>query len=264
MRIIDFHAHAFPDDVAERAIPHLESEGNVRAFLDGKVDSLLRSMDEASIDISVICSIATKPSQFSNIIEWSHKTASDRLIMLPSIHPADPHAVERIHQIAGEGFKGIKLHPYYQDFVLDEPRMFPIYEAAQKEGLLIVSHTGFDIAFPRIRRADPSRVQTITRRFPELLFVATHMGAWEDWESVTRHILGNPIYMETSFSLDYLGPQQTTNYIAYHPAEYLLFGTDSPWADQKQEVDKMMALEMPEEDRETLFFTNAARLLGLA
>jgi len=37
MEIIDFHAHAFPDHLAGRAIPALEAEGNVKARLDGKV-----------------------------------------------------------------------------------------------------------------------------------------------------------------------------------------------------------------------------------
>ena len=49
MRIIDFHAHAFPDALAERAMPALEEEGNIKAALDGKISSLLRSMDEAGI-----------------------------------------------------------------------------------------------------------------------------------------------------------------------------------------------------------------------
>ena len=43
--IIDFHAHAFPDQVAESAIPYLEEEGNVKAMHDGRIDSLLTLMD---------------------------------------------------------------------------------------------------------------------------------------------------------------------------------------------------------------------------
>ena len=33
--IIDFHAHAFPDQVAASAIPYLEEEGGVKAMHDG-------------------------------------------------------------------------------------------------------------------------------------------------------------------------------------------------------------------------------------
>jgi len=59
--IIDFHTHAFPDELAARAIPFLEEEGNVKAWLDGTAADLLRSMDRAGIERSVICSIATRP-----------------------------------------------------------------------------------------------------------------------------------------------------------------------------------------------------------
>lgn len=62
-RIIDMHTHAFPDAIADRAITQLCAEGNVRACLDGRVSSLIASMDTAGIEKSVLCSIATRPRQ---------------------------------------------------------------------------------------------------------------------------------------------------------------------------------------------------------
>ena len=88
--IIDFHAHAFPDALAERAIAHLEKEGNARAFLDGRLSSLLASMDSAGIGRAVVCSIATKPDQFAPILNWSRQIASARIVPLPSVHPKGP------------------------------------------------------------------------------------------------------------------------------------------------------------------------------
>ena len=67
--IIDFHAHAFPDAIAARAISHLEHGGGIKAFLDGTVSALLGSMDRAGIGTSVLCSIATKPEQFDSILK---------------------------------------------------------------------------------------------------------------------------------------------------------------------------------------------------
>jgi hypothetical protein len=43
--IIDFHTHAFPDDLSGRVIKMLEDEGGVKAQLDGRISSLLSSMD---------------------------------------------------------------------------------------------------------------------------------------------------------------------------------------------------------------------------
>ena len=76
------------------------------------------------------------------------------------------------------------MHPYYQNFVLDENRMWPLYERIAAEGLILVMHTGFDIGFPRKRIADPCKIVAVVERVPELKFVATHFGAWDLWDEV--------------------------------------------------------------------------------
>ncbi len=263
MRIIDFHTHAFPDKLAERAVPQLAREGNIQAFLDGKTSSLLASMDKSGIEKSVICSIATRPEQFNKILQWSKDVASDRLIPFPSVHPADPDAPEHIRQIRDEGFKGVKVHPYYQDFYLDEPRMDPLYAAIEECGLILVSHTGFDIAFPRDRRCDAPKILQVVQQYPGMKFVATHLGAWEDWELVDQHLIGKNVYVETSFSAAYLGPDRTRRMIEAHPSEHVLFGSDSPWADQQEEIERVLALGLEESLLECLFSRNALSLLGL-
>jgi len=85
-------------------------------------------MDTCSIEKSVVCAIATKPSQFDSILKWSREIKSDRIIPFPSFHPQDSEFAGRISQIKNEGFKGIKFHPYYQNFTIDEEYLFPIYE----------------------------------------------------------------------------------------------------------------------------------------
>jgi len=263
MRIIDFHTHAFPDALAERAMPRLEEEGNIKAPLDGRISSLLNSMDEAGIEISVVCSIATKPSQFPSILKWSKEIASDRLIPFPSVHPADPDAVERVRIIHEEGFKGIKLHPYYQAFDLDAEEVFPVYEKVQECGLLLLCHTGFDMAYPRDRKADPVRIAKVLGAFPRLVLVTSHLGGWEDWDEVRKYLLGRPVYMDLSYSIEYMGGG-ARDFILSHPQEYVIFGTDSPWADQKKTVASVQSLDLGAERERKIFSENAARLLGIS
>ena len=149
-RIIDFHTHAFPDALAARAMKALLAEApGIKAYLDGTVADLLRSMDKAGIEKSVVCCIATKPEQFEPILRWCTAIRSERLIPFPSVHPADPACVDGVRRIRAEGFPGIKLHPFYQDFFADEDRMFDLYEETIRQGLLLVMHTGYDIAFPQ-------------------------------------------------------------------------------------------------------------------
>lgn len=263
MGAIDFHTHAFPDALAGRAVRHLEQTGNIKARLNGTVSDLLRSMDAAGVEASVVASIATKPGQFRSIADWSRSIASERIVPFPSIHPADPEAVSRVRELAESGFRGLKMHPYYQDFAIDEPRMFPIYETVRESGLILLMHTGFDMAFPRVRIADPVRIVRVAERFPGLLFVASHLGAWDDWDEVRRRFLGRPIYTDISFAAPYLSSDELRAFIEAHPREYLLFGTDSPWADPAELLARIRALDLPSETEYALLEGNARRLLDL-
>ena len=263
MRIIDFHAHAFPDAVAEKAMPLLEEEGHLKAPLEGTVASLLKSMDETGVEISVLASIATKPKQFQSILNWSKEVASDRLTPFPSVHPDDPDLVAHVRTIRDEGFKGVKLHPYYQSFEADDERAFPLYEAIQECGLVLLLHTGFDMAYPRDRIVDPARIVKVIEAFPELRLVTTHLGAWEDWDEVRRLMLGRPILMDVSYSIDFLGAG-TREFILSHPADCVIFGTDSPWEHPRKTIDDVRRLDLGEEVEHSIFHRNAERLLGLA
>jgi predicted TIM-barrel fold metal-dependent hydrolase len=260
--IIDFHTHAFPDALAERALAALQHGASVKAFLDGRISSLIASMDRCGIQKSVVCSIATKPSQFEPILQWSKTILSERIIPLLSFHPADPEYAEKIRTIKGEGFKGIKLHPFYQEFDIDEERMLPMYDLIRKENLIVVMHTGFDIAFPRIRRADPAKILNIVKQFPDLKLVTTHLGSWEQWQEVEMLLAGKSIHMELSFSLEYLDSDPVKDILLKHPQEHLLFGTDSPWTDQERTLELFRGLDLGEKVERAILKDNAERLLN--
>lgn len=262
--VIDFHTHAFPDALASNAMQTLLAEApGITAHLDGTVDALLRSMDAAGIEKSVICCIATKAKQFGPILRWCQDVRSDRLIPFPSVHPADPERIAHIREIKAEGFLGIKVHPFYQEFYAAEDRMRPFYDEVCRQGLLLVMHTGYDIAFPRQRRADPVTVLRLTETFADLRLVATHLGAWQQWDEVRQHLLGREIYIEISFALEELGPTVSREMLMNHPGEYLLFGTDSPWTEQGRTLGLIEGLGLPEKRLNQLLSGNAARLLGL-
>lgn len=240
--IVDFHAHAFPDAIAGRAVSQLEHGGGVRAFLDGTVSSLLASMDSAGIRTSVICSIATKPEHFDPILKWSKAIASPRIVPLASIHPKGPDPVGQARQVAEAGLLGIKLHPYYQDFDLDDEALFPLYRALDDLGLFVVCHTGFDFAFPRQRRADPVRILRVLDRVPSLRLITSHVGAWDDWDEVEKHLLGKPITMDISLSMELLGRERARAMLMVHPPDRILFGTDSPWSSQSETMGLLHSL----------------------
>ncbi len=262
-RIIDAHTHAFPDALAERAMAQLHSECDIKSYLDGRISSLLKSMDAAGIEISVICNIATRPSQFDSILKWSMEIRSKRIIPFPSVHPKDPNMARRIDEIGKNGFIGVKIHPYYQDIVIDDPDLDILYKSVIENDLLLVLHTGYDIAFPKAERANPRQILHVLGRFPGLKLITTHMGGWFQWDQVEKYLLGKPIYIETSVSFDYLGAEKMKQMLDKHDPDYLLFGTDSPWDDQKKAISDIDMLVSDEQLRKKLFFDNASGVLGI-
>lgn len=259
---VDFHTHAFPDSLAQVAIPFLEKEGDVTAHLNGTTSALLASMDQADIAVSIVGSIATRVGQFTPILAWSEAIRSDRLVPFPSFHPDDPAALARIDQISAKKFKGVKLHPYYQQFVLDEERMLPLYERLCEKGLIVLMHTGFDIAFPRDPIASPARFVRVMERFPELKLIASHLGAWEQWEEVNELIAGRPFFMDISYTLDQIDRELAREILERHPADFLLFGSDSPWAGQRETIDLLRGFGLGEEKERKILRDNGLRLLN--
>lgn len=264
MKTIDIHTHAFPDELAARAIAHLEAECPEKAVAEATVGSLLASMDAAGVDASVICAIATKPDQTEGILAWCDAIRSERIVPFPSIHPATPEAGRWVERIVAEGFRGIKLHTMWQDFVADGGSADEIYAAAEDLGLLIQFHCGQDFAFPDDDRAEPRRMARISERFGGLKMICSHMGGWRIWAESAAHLVGRPnVWLETSFSLASLGPRRASEMIRRHGPQRVMFGTDWPWARQVDEVSLLEGLELSAAERAGIRWGNAAALLGL-
>ncbi len=261
--IIDFHTHAFPDNLAHQTVPFLAKSGNVTANISGTVESLITSMDTSGIEASVICTIATKPSHFGKIFSWLKHIRSKRLIPFPSIHPDDQEWSTHIQQVKSSGFSGLKMHPYYQQFALNEKRLFPLYDALSELSLILMLHCGLDIAYPASRRADPQKILQLMNTFPKLKIVATHMGGWKMWDEVEEVLVGKKVYLDTAFSLNTLSREQARRIFDNHPPQHLLFGSDSPWEDQKKAIGQVRKIKLDRDLEKRILGENAQRLLRL-
>ncbi|MFA5778809.1 MAG: amidohydrolase family protein [Elusimicrobiota bacterium] len=263
--IIDFHTHAFPDKLAVSAIAKLTYPSKIKPSFDGTVSGLLKSMDEAGIEKSVILNIATKPPQTENIIKWCKEIKSERIIPFASIHPENKKPGDLIKKISGEGLPGIKFHPMYQNFYIDDEKMFFIYEEIVKNNLILLFHIGFDIAFPDVRSAEIRRLKKVVKKFPELKIVAAHTGGWRMWDEVLSELAGLDIWIETSMTLKYIEDRKIfLEILKRHPSDKIMFGTDTPWSNQLEEVKMMQDLRDISDDlNEKIFSGNAKKLLNL-
>jgi len=259
--VIDFHVHCFPDALAKRAVLALSQCGCISARLNGTVQDIVESMRRAGVSRSVVLSIATKPSQTEKINDWSAAVQDDDIIAFGSIHPDYGNWKDELKRIKGLGLKGIKFHPDYQSFYVDEQRMYPIYEMAFELGLIIVFHAGVDVGLPAPYHCTPDRLLKLVRAFRGGRMVAAHMGGYSYWDEVEKYLSGEEIYIDTSYSLGWIDDIQAKRIIKQHGYKKVLFATDSPWTDQAEEIGKIKALGLGKEVEDSILGENAKMLL---
>ena len=262
-KIIDFHTHIFPSDMAAKTLEDMDKR-SIPSYSDGTLPGLIHSMDTAGIDLSVVSRITTRPDQVEAINEWLLSTKQARIHPLATWHPdlsVDPDTIKRLKD---QGFKGFKLHPDYQGFIVDDKGMFPFYEVVQTEGMFILFHAGLDRGLPGPLNAPPERLLKIHEAFPDLTMILAHMGGEEIYDRTEKCLLGRDIYLDTSFVLRKMPLKTLERFVNMHPIERFLFGTDSPWVDQNLDMNFFMSLPfLTEAAKEKIIGTNAAQLLGI-
>ena len=186
-----------------------------------------------------------------------------RFIGYHNIDPKDPDAAGHVAEVAGEGFKGIKLYPStWSDLRVYHPQCYPVYEAAGELGLLVFLHFGITIGGQGdLRGGNPIDLQIPARDFPGVRFVIAHFGAGFFRETLMMQYQADNVYMDSSGSNSWMKYQS-------HPldlktifkqalnaggAEKILFGTDSTffprgWRINVLEAQHRVLVELSEEE----------------
>ncbi len=263
--IIDFHTHAFPDKVAEKAIPKLAGIGGIEAYGDGTVSSLISRMDEWGIDRAVILNIATNPKQQTNVNNFAIEVNSnyDRLYALGSLNPDSDNIAEEARRLADAGIRGIKIHPDYMGVLVDDAKFDPIYKACIENDLFLITHSGWDFISPDLIHCTPERILNVLKKFPELRFIAAHMGACKQWDEAERLLIGKNLWIETSLAPMFgLEPVKYARMLNNHDPEKILFGSDFPWYGMNLGHEYVESLGLSDELMKKICSENAIKLLG--
>ena len=261
--IVDFHTHCFPDFLAERAMAALSEQGSIKSYTNGTVSNLKETMKQNNINHSVVLQIATKPSQVVAVNNWAIETGKDNITVFGSIHPLYENWKSELDRIAAAGVKGIKLHPEYQNFYVDDDIMLPMYEHIGKLGLILSFHAGADIAFPPPVRCSPERLMKCHDYLPSGKTILAHMGGWEMWDKVDCILRDTHFIYDTAFCYKFIDPEQMKHIIQNHGADKIVMGSDSPWEDQSDTLRLIKSLNLSAEDESAIFGGNAVKLLGL-
>lgn len=263
--IIDFHTHCFPDKIAEKAIEQLRlRSGITRPFHRGTVDSLLELQKSDGVDYSVVLNIATNPHQQTSVNNFAISLKDvDGIIPFGSVHPDSPDALSELERLKASGIKGVKLHPDYQCFFVDEEKMLPIYEKIGELGLITLFHCGYDIGYPEPVHCTAEALAKVLPAFGGAPVVAAHFGGIWSLPETRRHLAGKNVYFDTAYCYGTITPRYAKEIIDIHGADKILFGSDAPWNAPSQDIELIKCFGLTESEEKAVLGGNAQRLLGL-
>jgi predicted TIM-barrel fold metal-dependent hydrolase len=261
--LIDFHTHCFPDALAPRAIEKLSfAGGGLEPYTNGTVSDLHRSMREHGVDVSVVLNIATNPRQQKNVNDFAAAINGHDIVAFGSVYPDSPDAMDEIDRIRDLGLRGVKLHPDYQGFSVDDPRYKPLYRKISSLGLITLFHAGHDIGFPPPYGGTPDKMAKIIDCF-DTPVIAAHWGGAVMSADVLKYLCGSPLYFDTSFGYSMMPKYYALKIIEKHGVERMLFGTDSPWHTAEMERRLLSALALSDAELAQIYGENAKRLLKM-
>lgn len=278
--VIDFHVHTFPEKIAPRALHKLSKSGDTIYYSNGTLADLQISMKKSDISHSVLLPVATSPMQHETInrtaIEINSHAEETGIYSFGGIHPDNNNYREIIKNLSANGVKGIKLHPVFQNVYLDDIRYLRIIEAACEQGMIILSHAGYDINFAEQDYAAPKHIRAMIDQIHPDKLVLAHMGGWNCWDEVEELLVGQEVWFDTSFSITPirspqktnigetipLSPEQFRRIVSNHGIHHILFGSDSPWSDQKEALEVLSQIGLEPTQLSLILSENAKRLLG--
>lgn len=259
--IIDAHAHIFPEKIAAKAAVGIGDFYNIPMDSNGTLSTLLKLCDESGIDRCIVHSVATVPHQvesINNFIAESVRQFPDRLIGFAALHPDYENIAAETERVVGLGLRGIKLHPDFQKFRIDDEAAFPIYKAAVKHSLPVLFHAG-DY---RYDFSGPERLRHVVQLFPDMKIIGAHFAGWSEWDKAEKILAGSGIYVDLSSSLYDMTPERAAELIHAYGADRVMFGTDYPMWTAAEELERFNKIPLTEEERELILYKNALRLLG--
>ena len=236
MKIIDVHAHIYPQKIAEKAVD------TIRRFYEldrmqhiGSTEELLRSGEKAGISKYMVFSTATAPRQVESINNFilSEVAAHPEFIGVGTLHADYENYESELARIDEAGLHGIKFHPDFQLFDIDDERLFPMYDVLSERGMFIITHSGD----PRYNYSRPEKIAHVAREFPRLRIIAAHLGGYTLWD-VARDVLRKfeNVYYDTSSTYAFAGADPIKKAFSAFDPTHIFYGCDFPMWDHAEEL----------------------------
>ncbi len=280
--VIDFHTHTFPAKISARVMEQLSEKSKTKYFTNGSASALKESTRNAGITYSINLPVMTSVEQVekvnSSLMKQAEELKRNGVLTFGGMHPDYENYRAELRRLKDNGIKGIKIHPAYQSVDLDDIRFLRIIDYASELGLVVITHAGIDVGIYDHNYASTKHVLRVIDEVHPEKFVLAHMGGWGCWDEVERDIAGAPLWLDTAFSIEKITPaenrkaepireynlteEEFVRLTRKHGVDRVLFGTDSPWEDQKDYVKRVSDMPLTDDEKQMIFADNAVKILG--
>lgn len=263
MEIIDAHAHIYPDKIAKKATDAIGDFYDIPMEMPaGTADSLLKDGKKAGIERFIVHSCATKPEQVCHINDFIKAEIDNHseFIGFMTLHQdlSEEDIKKEVIRCKKAGFKGVKLHPDFQKFYIDEEKAEKIYRSVGKD-FPILFHTGDN----RYEYSKPRRLVEMAKKYPDVTFIGAHFGGYRCWDDAYLYKGLKNVYFDTCSSLAFITKEKAKEIINMHGAEKFFFGTDFPMWDATKELERFMQIDLTDSEREMILSGNIKKILQL-
>lgn len=247
------------------------------AFMNDSVDQFIEEMEEAEISVGVAMGRNSPAIDMGNlkfpagilandhIVELQNKYRS-RIVGFAGIDVSNVlhDAVTEIDEFVGrKGLKGIFIEPC-RAFLghPDDERLTPVYERCLAFDCPVAIMSG-PLAGPDISFADPTPVDRLATRFPDLKIVIVH-GAWPEVVKATAVAMKHKnVYLSPDSMQFRPGTGPFIEAANSFMSDQYLFGTAYPLRNLKATVEDFKKLSFKPDSLKKAIGLNAKRLLNL-
>lgn len=260
--IIDAHTHVWPDKIAHAALSGNRLPGLV-ARGDGTVDGLMQDMSGSGVDASCCLGIANEARHVDRVNEFVAALRSPERFGFGTVH-VELSVEDNLASLRRHGITAVKIHPLFQRYALNDPRLWSIFEAFGSD-IAVITHVGEGGSPEANALSNPGMIRDIARQFPDLRLMACHFGGYKLFDDAREILEGVDVVLETSWppSLATLRPERVRQLIQRHGAERIVFGSDWPMTSPVEEIAAIEALGLSDDEVKLVLGGTMARVLDI-
>lgn len=266
-KVFDVHTHTYPEAISEKATVNLGKFYNFIPHGKGTYAHLESQAEENGVHGYLLFSVATNAHQVekvnTTIASYADLSRSHGFLTVgfAGMHQDFPDFEGEIRRAVALGLRGVKIHPDIQAVDIDDPRLLKLYEIIEGK-LPLYLHMGDDR--PQYRFSEAAKLVRVLERFPKLEVVAAHLGGYRAWEESVPLLAGREnVWYDTSSALWAMTVDYANEIIGKLGTERIMFGTDYPVMNPKEELERFFRLQLTDRQREEILWNNAIRFLHL-